>query len=526
MSDAAPDNKPVGLLRSGATVSVMTMLSRVLGLARDILFANLLGVSAVTDAFFVAFRIPNFLRRLFAEGAFSQAFIPVLSEYRAKASLAEVQLLVNAVSGTLGLILMLMTAIAVVGAPVITAVFAPGFVGNDELFALTSRMLQITFPYLLLISLTAFASAVLNSYGRFAIPAFTPVWLNICLMAGVVLGVRYSAQPVLVLAWSVLLAGAVQLAFQMPFLARISLLPRPRADWQHPGVKRVLTLMIPAMFGVSVSQINLLLDTMLASLLPTGSISWLYYSDRLTELPLGVFGIAIATVVLPSLSRTHATQSADVFGDTLAWGVRGVMLIALPATAALFLLSEPIIATLFQYHRTTPHDVVMAGWSLRAYTLGLTAFMLVKVLAPGFYARQDTRTPVGIGIRAMIANMVMNLLFVVPLHYCFQLGHMGLALATSAAAFLNAGLLWKRLREQGVWRWPVQYRGSVVRMAAVTLLMAAVILWMTPAMEQWFTWDWHHRVARLLGICVAGVLVYFAGLRLAGFRLTDFRRHA
>lgn len=525
MSETTPD-KPVGLLRSGATVSVMTMLSRVLGLARDVLFASLLGVSAVTDAFFIAFRIPNFLRRLFAEGAFSQAFVPVLSEYRTRYTLAEVQLLVNAVAGSLGLVLVLITAIAVVGAPALTAVFAPGYLGNDALFSLTSHMLQITFPYLLLISLTAFASAVLNSYGRFAVPAFTPVWLNICLMAGAVLGVRYSAQPVIVLAWSVLLAGAVQLVFQMPFLARLSLLPRPTVDWKHPGVKQVMQLMLPAMFGVSVSQINLLLDTMLASFLPTGSISWLYYSDRLTELPLGVFGIAIATVVLPSLSRNHAAQSPAVFSDTLAWGTRTVLVIALPATAALLILAEPIIATLFQYHRTTPYDVVMAGWSLKAYALGLSAFMLVKVLAPGFYARQDTRTPVGIGIRAMVANMVMNLLFVVPLHYFFQLGHMGLALATAAAACLNAGLLWRKLCEQGVWCWPARYRGSVLRMVLATLLMAVVIVVITPPMEQWFDWGWHQRVGHLLAICGSGVLVYFAGLLAAGFRLRDFRHHA
>ncbi len=525
MSESTPD-KPVGLLRSGATVSAMTMLSRVLGLARDVLFASLLGVSAVTDAFFIAFRSPNFLRRLFAEGAFAQAFVPVLSEYRTKATLAEVQVLVNAVAGTLGMVLVLITTIAVIGAPALTAVFAPGYIGNDELFALTSHMLQITFPYLLLISLTAFASAVLNSYGRFAVPAFTPVWLNICLMAGAVLGVRYSAQPVIVLAWSVLLAGAVQLVFQLPFLARLSLLPRPKADWKHPGVKQVMQLMLPAMFGVSVSQINLLFDTMLASFLPAGSISWLYYSDRLTELPLGVFGIAIATVVLPSLSRNHAAESPAVFSDTLAWGVRTVLVIALPATAALLLLAEPIIATLFQYHRTTPFDVVMAGWSLKAYALGLSAFMLIKVLAPGFYARQDTRTPVGIGIRAMVANMVMNVLFVVPLHYLFQLGHVGLALATAAAACLNAMWLWRRLGEQGVWQWPDKYRGSVVRMLLATLVMVVVIVLITPAMDSWFAWSWDQRVWRLLGICGIGALVYFAGLLAGGFRLRDFRHHA
>ncbi len=521
-----PPRRP-GLLRSSAQVGLMTAISRVLGLARDIVLASTLGASALTDAFFVAFRIPNFFRRLFAEGAFSQAFVPVLAEYREKRSAAETLLLLNAVTGVLGSVLLLVTVLAIAGAPWLTWLFAPGFADTPAVFDLTVQMLRITFPYLLLISLAGLAGAVLNSYGRFGVPAFTPVWMNICMIIGALLGARYSTQPVIVLAWAVMLSGVVQLAFQMPFLARISRLPtQPRVDFRHEGVRRILTLMGPAIFGVSVSQINLLVNTMLASFLPVGSITWLYYSDRLTELPLGIFGIAIATVVLPSLSRNHAVASTDVFSETLAWAVRTVLVIALPATLALVLLAEPIIATLFQYNRTTPHDVLMAAWSLRAYALGLVGFMLIKVLAPGFYARQDTATPVKIGIQAMAANMVLNLLLVYPLHALFSLGHMGLALAGALSACLNAGLLWHMLRRQGVWAWPARYGDSIRRMLLVTLLMGLGLVLLAPPAEAWFGWGWYQRLWRLLALCGGGLLTYLAGLRLAGFRLRDFRRHA
>jgi putative peptidoglycan lipid II flippase len=305
---------PAGLLRSSGIVGIMTMLSRVLGLVRDVVIANLFGASGSADAFFVAFKIPNFLRRLFAEGAFSQAFVPVLSEYRTQRTLKEVQVLVNQVAGTLGGILLLVTLLCVAASPLVTAVFAPGFYMHEgDKFDLASDMLRITFPYLLLISMTAFCGAILNSYERFAVPAFTPVLLNICLIGSAYFLTPYMEVPVMALAWGVLMAGAVQLVFQLPFLAHIRLLPKPVWGWKDPGVQRILVLMVPALFGVSVAQINLLLDTVLASFLQTGSVSWLYYSDRLSELPLGVFGIAISTVILPSLSS--ATERADQPND-------------------------------------------------------------------------------------------------------------------------------------------------------------------------------------------------------------------
>ena len=426
------------------------MLSRVLGLLRDVVLANLIGANGNADAFFVAFKIPNFLRRLFAEGAFAQAFVPVLADTREKGGQAAVRELVDRVAGVLGGVLLLLTLITVMASPIVATIFAPGFLRDPAKLALTGDLIKLTFPYLLLISLTGFAGAILNSYQRFAVPALTPVLLNLCLIGAALWGAPNFEEPVVALALGVLVAGFAQLLFQVPALAGVGLVPRPRWAPRHEGVRRIMLLMVPALFGVSVSQINLLLDTVLASLLPTGSVSWLYYSDRLTELPLGVFAIAIATVILPTLSGQRARADDPAFASTLAWAIRCVLLIAIPATVALAILAEPLLATLFQYGAFSEGDRTMAAASLRAYTLGLGAFMLVKVLAPGFYAREDMRTPVRIGIIAMVANMLLNAAFVFPLMWWLNLGHVGLALATSVAAWLNAMLLYRGLRRGAV----------------------------------------------------------------------------
>jgi putative peptidoglycan lipid II flippase len=368
-----PDNnssaaavRPRGLLRSSAVTGSMTFVSRILGLVRDVVLARVFGPGDGADAFFLAFKIPNFLRRLFAEGAFNQAFVPVLSEYRSKRSLLEVQGLINAVAGTLGGILLLITALVVIAAPLIAYPIAYGFTSNPEKFALFVEMFRISFPYLFLISMTAFSGAILNSYDRFAVPALTPALLNISLIASALLLSPYFNQPVVALAWGVMVAGVAQLLFQLPFLAKLNLLPKPVSGRGHEGVKRILTLMIPALFGVSVSQINLLLDTFIASLLVSGSVSWLYFSDRLVELPLGIFGIAIATVVLPSLSRRHAEKSTEEFSALLDWAFRLVLLIAVPASLALIVLAQPLIITLFQNENFTVYDVQQVTTSLRA----------------------------------------------------------------------------------------------------------------------------------------------------------------
>jgi len=508
------------LLRASGITGMMTMVSRVLGLMRDVVIARLFGVGDGTDAFFLANRIPNFLRRLFAEGAFNQAFVPVLSEYRSTRSQQEVRELVNAVAGVLGLILLLVTALVVVAAPYVSIPIAYGFLEQPDKFALFVQMLRLTFPYLLLISLTAFCGAVLNSYDRFAVPALTPALLNISLIGCAFLLAPYMGRPELALAWGVLIAGVAQLLFQLPFLARISLFPIPLLRPGHPGVRQVGKLMIPALFGVSVSQINLLLDAFIASLLSSNAVSWLYYSDRLVELPLGVFGVAIATVVLPSLSRKHAEQSLAQFAGTLDWAMRLVCLVAIPATLALVVIAEPILVTLFQNDQFTTVDVQRVTASLQAYAFGLIAFMGVKIFAPGYFSRQDTRTPVRIGIIAMMTNMVLNLVLV------FGLGmqHVGLALATSLAAFVNAGLLFL-----GLWRARLVTRQPGWFLFAIRLLVANTAMvvfldWYAGDWELWLDMDTWTRVTKLMLTCVGGFLIYAASLLVSGMRPVDLHR--
>ena len=516
--ESKPEAKERSLLRSSAVVGIMTMLSRVLGLVRDVVVANFFGAGSSADAFFVAFKIPNFLRRLFAEGAFSQAFVPVLSEYRSLQDKQAVKELVDRVAGSLGIILTLVTAVGVMGAPVLAAIFAPGFYMNDPLrYELAVEMLRFTFPYLLLISLTAFAGSILNSYERFAVPAFTPVLLNLSLIGAAIWLQPLFEQPVMALALGVLIAGSVQLLFQMPFLWRIQLLPSPKLGFGHPGVKQIMTLMVPALFGVSVSQINLLLDTLLASFLQTGSVSWLYYSDRLAELPLGVFGIAIATVILPSLSRKHAEKSTGHFARTLDWAMRMVLLIGLPAAMALLVLAEPLIATLFHYGEMTDRDVTMAAMSLRAYACGLMAFMLIKVLAPGYFSRQDTKTPVKIGIIAMAVNMVLNLILIWPL------AHVGLALATTLSAFLNAGLLLRGLLKDGVFVWQPGWSKCLLRMLLANGAMIGLLLLLVGAPEQWLAYDLWQRVMQMALLVGGGAGLYLLVLVLLGMRPRDLR---
>lgn len=515
--------KTGGLLGSSFVVSMGTMLSRVLGLARDVVLANLLGAAPNADAFFVAFKIPNFLRRLFAEGAFAQAFVPVLTETREQRSHDAVKALVNRVAGVLGGSLFVLTALAMVMAPWVALIFAPGFSRDVAKLALTADLIVWTFPYLFFISLTGFCGAILNTYGRFAVPAYTPVLLNLSLIAAAVFWAPTMPEPALGLAMGVMLAGVLQLLFQLPSLHALKLTPKPVWDTQDAGVRKILMLMVPALFGVSVSQINLLFDTVLASLLPNGSVAWLYYSDRLTELPLGVFAIAIATVILPALSALNTRAAADEFSQTLTWAVRNVLLIAVPATVALWLLAEPILTALFQYGAFTTNDVTMAAASLRAYTLGLGAFMLIKVLAPGYYARQDMKTPVKIGIVAMVSNMVLNVLFVFPLMWYFDMGHVGLALATSASAWINAALLYRGLRRGGIPLTGVFDIRYMVRLWVAVTVMAGVIYVSVPDLRDWFAADMSWRVTRLLMIVTAGAVSFAGVLALLGLRVAEIK---
>ncbi len=500
------------LFKSTARVGANTLVSRILGFVRDIVIARMFGASPGADAFFVAFRIPNLLRRLFAEGAFATAFVPVLTEYKTQRSHEEVQELVAHVAGLLGGILFLVTAAGVAAAPVIVLVFAPGFLETPEKFELTVQMVRITFPYILFISLTAFAGGILNSYGRFGVPAFTPVLLNLSLIAAALWLAPQMAEPVTALAWGVFAAGVVQLGFQLPFIKGLGFLVRPTLRRGHEGVKRILRLIVPATLGVSVAQINLLVDTLIASFLVTGSISWLYYSDRMVEFPLGVFGIALATVILPNLSRQHAADSPEAFSNTLDWALRLVLVIGAPAAIGLAVLASPILTTLFQYGEFGQGDVRMAALSLVAYATGLLAFIAVKVLAPGYYARQDTKTPVRIAIVAMLTNIVLNLALVVPLK------HAGLALATSIAAYLNAVLLHRGLLKRGIFNPLKGWATLTLRVAVASTAMTALLVLAGSAEETWFAWSALERAFRLAILIVGGAVVYAATLLLLGLR--------
>ncbi len=517
------------LFKSTAVVAAMTFISRILGLIRDIIFATFFGVGGGTDAFFVAFKIPNFLRRLFAEGAFSQAFVPVFSEYKEKRRVEDLQDLLNHVAGSLGGFLLILSIIGSLAAPLLVYLFAPGFANEtgtagETRFQLTADMLAITFPYIFFIALTAFAGGILNSYHKFAVPAFTPVILNLSLISAAVWGADYFDQPVMALAWGVALAGFLQLLFQLPFLARLKLLPRPRFKRAHEGVKKIQTLMLPAIIGSSVAQINLLLDTIIASFLITGSVSWLYYSDRLVEFPLGVFGIALATVILPSLSKQHANKSAKEFTRTLDWALKLVTLVALPASLGLLLLASPLLATLFGYGEFSLHDTRMSSLSLMAYALGLPAFIYIKVLAPGFYARQDTKTPMRIGVQAMIANMGLNLLFVIPLVMMnFEGPHTGLALATTGSAYLNAFMLYRKLKQQGIYQHQHGWRNLLIQTVIANILMASFLIYFTPSVNVWLNWPLQERVPYLLGFVVLAAFIYASTLLVSGFRPAHLR---
>ena len=512
------------LLRSGLIVSSMTLISRLLGLLRDIVIANLMGAGAAADLFFFANKIPNFLRRLFAEGAFAQAFVPVLTEYEKTKSFNDTKKLIAAVSGTLGTIVTVITILGVLGSSVITALFGFGwflqwFNGGEDAykFELASYMLKITFPYLWFITFTALSGAILNTLGKFAVAAFTPVFLNIAIISCALFLSPHLDQPEIGLAIGVFIGGAIQFFFQIPFLAKEKLLVKPTWNWSHPGVVKIRTLMIPALFGVSVSQINLLLDTFIASFLQTGSISWLYYSDRLLEFPLGLFGIAIATVILPSLSSSHVTGSKEHFAKTLDWGMRMVTMLGFPAMLGLIVLAQPMLRVLFMRGEFDMSDVSMASMSLWAYGCGLLSFMMVKVLAPGYYSRQDTRTPVKFGIIAMVSNMVLNIIFAIPY------GYVGLAIATSLSATLNASLLWFGLYKQGVYQVQKETLSVLLRIIIAGLIMAGGLLIYTPQLTVWAQYSLLEAALTLFVLISCAVALYFAVLGITGLRLTHFK---
>lgn len=511
------------LLKSGIIVSIMTFLSRILGLVRDVVVARLMGDGAAADVFFFANKIPNFLRRLFAEGAFAQAFIPVLTEVHHDDDKAQMRAFIARVSGTLGAIVFVVAIVGVIASPVLTALFGTGWFiawleGEDAgaKFELASVMLKITFPYLAFITLTGLSGAILNTLNRFAVAAFTPVLLNVCIIACAWFLAPVFSQPAFALAWGVFIGGIVQLAFQIPFLYQAGLLVKPKWGWHDPQVVKVRTLMIPALFGVSVGQINLLFDTLIASFLVTGSISWLYYSDRLLEFPLGLFGIAIATVILPTLSRNHVSKDPEAFSGNMDWGVRMVSLLGIPAAVGLAFMAEPLMTVIFQRGEFSVETAKMASYSLIAYACGLISFMWVKVLAPGFYSRQDTKTPVKFGIWCMIANMVFNLIFAIPY------GYIGLAIATSLSATLNAGLLYFTLHKIGVYQASRETVMFLVKVILASVGLAAVILYLDvgDAFYDFALTEQIFHVALTIGSAAA---VFFITLLVLGVRIRHFK---
>lgn len=508
----------MNLLRTLATVSSLTLVSRILGYVRDFFIARAFGAGLATDAFFVAFRIPNLLRRLFAEGAFSQAFVPVLAEHRNRRSPQETRALIDGVGTVLFLALVLAAALGMAAAPVIVYVSAPGFAGDPAKFALTVDMLRITFPYILFISLVAFAAGILNTWNRFSVPAITPALLNVSFIVGAAFFAERFEPPVLVLAWAVFAGGALQLALQLPFLARMGLLPRWRLDLKHPGVRRMLTLMAPAAFGVSISQVSLLINTIFASFLVSGSVSWLYYADRLMEFPAGVLGVALGTILLPSLSKLHASANEAEYARLLDWGLRLTILLAVPSAAALAVLALPLIATLFLYGRFTPDDAWMTRQALMAYSIGLVGMILVKILAPGFYARQNIATPVKIGIVTLAATQLMNLALIVPLR------HAGLALALGLGACLNAGLLYRYLRRGGVYTPEPGWARFLFKVTGAVLLMGVVLHFAMGDPGWWLGAPWDLKVPALMGLVALGAVVYAACLAALGFRPAQFHR--
>lgn len=499
------------LLKSTAVVSAMTLISRVSGLVRDVVMANILGSSALSDAFFVAFRIPNFLRRIFAEGAFSQAFVPVFSELTEQNTI-EAKRFVNASAGLLALSTFILTVIGMIFAPFIVSVFAPGFVDDPEKFSATVDSLRIMFPYLFCISLVAMSAGVLNTVNRFAIPAVTPVLLNVCLIVAMLVLVPYVGNAAQALAIGVLVAGFVQLLFQLPSLYKEGYLPRPVIDRSNPHVRKVFTLMLPAVFSVSVAQVNMLVNTFLASFLVTGSVTWLYYSDRLMEFPVGVFGIALATVVLPSLSKAHTSGTAQDFSDMMDWALRWVVLIAVPATAALYLLATPLLSTIFQYNEFDANDVEMSAVALKAFAVGVCGFIFVKVLAPGFFARQDTKTPMKIAIVAVIVNVVLSVILV------RTMSHTGLALAISIAAWCNSVLLFIVLLRKNIYVPKSGWLRFIIQIAIAVCVMCVCLVVLDKPAELWYQQNLWGRLRDLTFMVVVALTTYLVALIVLGIR--------
>lgn len=504
------------LFRSTSIVIANTGISRVLGFARTVVFAHFFGAMAGMDAFLIAFRIPNLMRKIFAEGAFSQAFVPVLSEYRQTQEMTVIKRFLNDMAGTLGVSLLLITALFMIASPWLVSVFAPGFAHTGDRFLYASDMLRITTPYMLFISLAALCGAILNTYDDFGAPSFSPVLLNVALIGMAFLS-PYFHIPIYALAWGTFVGGIVQLLFLLPFLQRRHLLPIPHISFKDPGVRKVLTLVVPAIVGVSVSQISIIIDNIFASFLKVGSVSWLFYSDRITGLPLGVFAVAIATVILPKLARQHTDKDTIAYSKTLDWSLRILILIGIPASLGVLALAGPVVATLFQYGQFTQYDVLMAKRSVMAFAIGIQAFMLIKILASGFYAKQNIKTPVKIAIIAILTNIACNAILIFPL------AHAGLALSTSIAGFVNAGLLLFVLLRQKIYLPQPGWMLYGMRLVIATIAMMSFLWWGSGDLSVWFQHHWFWRGLHLAILLSGAMIIYFGCLLATGLRVSHFK---
>ena len=506
----------MNLLKTLASVGGMTTISRILGFIRDSIIARVFGVGIATDAFFVAFKIPNLLRRISAEGAFTQAFVPILAEYKTKKTKLETNLLISKVASLLGIFLVLITALGVFGAPWLIYVSAPGFISDPQKFNLTVDLLQITFPYIFFISLVSMAGGILNTYGKFVVPAFTPVWLNISFIIAALCFSDFFEQPIKVLAWAVFFGGVLQLFFQIPFLKQIGCIPRFNLDIKDKGVWRILKLMGPAVIGVSIMQISLLINTIFASFLSSGSVSWLYYADRLMEFPAGVLGVALSTILLPNLSKSFSKKKTGDYSELINWGLRFGILLAVPAAIALAILAIPLISTLFYYGAFTKTDILMTQYALVAYSIGLVGLILIKILAPAFYAQQNVKTPVKIALFTLFCTQFMNLIFI------GYLKHTGLALAIGLGACINAGLLFYNLKKGKVFKLNSGWLMFLAKIIISAFIMALGLLYFKGSIDLWMNYSALSRFSHLIALILFGTTIYFLTLKVFRLDVTEF----
>jgi putative peptidoglycan lipid II flippase len=508
----------MNLLKVLSTVGMLTLLSRITGLVRESLMAVAFGAGLQMDAFQAAFRVPNILRRMFAEGAFSQAFVPILGEYQRLRGDVATRDLASSVATLLAVVLLGLSVLGVLGAPWVVYALASSFSKTPGKFELTTQLIRIMFPYILFVSLVSLAGGVLNIYRRFAIPAFTPVLLNLSIIASTIFVAPHVEPPIIALAWGVFVGGIAQLILQLRPLAQIHMLPRLSFLWRDEGVRRVLSAMGPAVLGVSAAQISALINTQLAAYLGDGRISWISYADRLMEFPSALLGVALGTVLLPSLSKHHHDANHAQYSELLDWGLRLCFLLALPAALALALLAVPLIATLYQYGRFTVNDLWQTRAALLGYSVGLLGLIAVKILAPGFYARQNMKTPVKVAVLTVVFAQTLAIILM------FQIGHAGLTLSTSLGACFNATLLYIAMRRAGVYA-PLPGWGSFLARVAIALLALGVVLWFAGGDDTfWLTAGLWAKVGRLAAVVAGGAAAYFAALWLLGFRLADFNR--